>query len=58
MIGTITTRPLHTKQTRPLRYLKYKLTIDTKVDAFVKSIWLPNGSNYLIFSGNSPGLTC
>ena len=29
-----------------------------KVLAFVKGIWLPTGSNYLLFSGESPGKWC
>jgi len=29
-----------------------------KALAFVKGIWLPTGSNYLLYSGESPGKWC
>ena len=57
LIGTLTLTPEQAKKPSPFNSLKYKLTCSTKVAAFVKSIWLPTGSNYLIHSGNSPGLS-
>jgi hypothetical protein len=56
LVGIITSTRGQAMKLSPFNSLKYKLIYSTKVDAIVKSIWLPTGSNYLIFSGNSPGL--